>query len=55
MAAKRMFSERLAKVGFAVLAGLGCSLEAASPGTARADALETLKPGVLQVAIEPPR
>jgi len=52
MAARRAFSKRLAKVGFIALS-IGLALQAAALKTARADSLETLKPGVLQVAIEP--
>src|SRR6516164_1168856 len=53
MAARSAFSKRLAKVGFAASVSLGLTLQAAALKTARADSLETLKPGVLQVAIEP--
>ena len=52
MVARSAFSKRLAKVGFAASVSLGLTLLAA-PKTARAESLETLKPGVLQVAIEP--
>jgi ABC-type amino acid transport substrate-binding protein len=51
MAAREAFSERLAKVGFTALS-IGLALQAGAL-TAQADSLETLKPGVLQVAIEP--
>jgi ABC-type amino acid transport substrate-binding protein len=53
MTAKGAVSEKLAKVGFAVSVSLGLGLLAMGPEIARADNLETLKPGVLQVAIEP--
>ena len=52
MAARSAFSKRLAKLGLVAFASTGLSLLAAVE-TARADALETLKPGVLRVAIEP--
>jgi hypothetical protein len=48
MVTRSAFSER-----FAFFAGFGLALVAAAPETARADGLETLNPGVLQVAIEP--
>lgn len=51
MAARSAFSKRLVGAGLAVSASIGFGLMAA-PQTARADGLETLKPGVLQVAIE---
>jgi len=53
MTAKGAASERLAKIGFAASVSFGLGLLAAGPETAWADNLETLKPGVLQVAIEP--
>jgi ABC-type amino acid transport substrate-binding protein len=53
MTAKGAARERLAKVGFAVSVSFGLGLLATGPEIARADNLETLKPGVLQVAIEP--
>ena len=52
MATKSAFSKKLARVGFAVCASFGLGPLAAAE-TARADSLETLNPGVLQVAIEP--
>jgi polar amino acid transport system substrate-binding protein len=52
MAARSVFSKRMAKLGLAVSTSVGLSLLAAAE-IARADSLETLKPGVLQVAIEP--
>jgi polar amino acid transport system substrate-binding protein len=48
MVTRSAFSER-----FAFFAGFGLALVAVAPETARADGLETLNPGVLQVAIEP--
>ena len=51
MAKRSAFPKRLASAGFA--ASFGLSLLAAAPETARADNLETLQPGILQVAIEP--
>lgn len=53
MTAKGGARARLAKVGFAASVSFGLALLTAGPETARADNLETLKPGVLQVAIEP--
>src|ERR1700722_6036934 len=52
MATKSAFSKKLARAAFAVCASFGLGPLSASE-TARADSLETLQPGVLQVAIEP--
>jgi polar amino acid transport system substrate-binding protein len=53
MTANGATRERLAKVGLAVSVSFGLGLLAVGPQSAQADNLETLKPGVLQVAIEP--